>query len=255
MPFTELHRDAEKQSSVLFLHAHPDDESIDAAGTMSLLADRGVAVFLLTGTRGERGEVMPGRWKKYENTEQLAEIRAAELAAAAAEIGVSGHLFLGEFGARANGKTPRTYRDSGMAWQLNGKAGPAHDASTDSLSLAPVEEVVADVLSVIKRIHPRLIVADNEEGGYGHPDHIRMHEAAVAAARAANVPLYLIEPDEKRLAQNTETVTVPLGKYVEHKKRALAAHRTQLTVKEHGFVLSGGQHRELTGVEYFRKFS
>ena len=103
---------------MLFVHAHPDDETIVTGGTIALLAESGATVTVLTCTRGERGEVIPAPFKHLEGAgEQLAEFRAAELARALHVLGVTDHRFLGEDRARWGQAEPRRYTDSGMQWR------------------------------------------------------------------------------------------------------------------------------------------
>ena len=86
---------------VLFVHAHPDDESITTGGTMALLVERGSQVTLVTCTRGERGEVIPADLAGLEGDgAALATVRTEELATALAALGVVDHRFLGGPGAR-----------------------------------------------------------------------------------------------------------------------------------------------------------
>ncbi|GGF28521.1 PIG-L family deacetylase [Subtercola lobariae] len=275
--------------TVLLLHAHPDDETLATGGLMARLVADGARVVLVTGTRGERGEVVPGPLKHLEGTPELAATRVFELAAAMRELGVIDHRFLGEVDARAEGLAPRSYLDSGMQWAPSGMAEAAADAPADALSLAPFDEVVADVLAVVAELRPQVIVSYDERGGYGHPDHVRMHDAAVAAVAAvaalgsvaalalvaaeaaaavgaavAAVPpfalpnetridLYTVIPDSAE-AEDTDIV-VPLGPYRDAKFRALAAHRTQLSVEGDEIVLSGGQRHAVSDAEVFRLYA
>src|SRR6195952_6033504 len=82
------------EATVLLLHAHPDDETLGTGALMARLVAEGVRVVLITGTRGERGEVVPGPLKHLEGTPELAEVRVAELAAAMAALRVSDYRVL-----------------------------------------------------------------------------------------------------------------------------------------------------------------
>ncbi len=253
-PDTDIGQDGgTPEATILLLHAHPDDETLATGGLMARLVAEGVRVVLVTGTRGERGEVVPGPLKQLEGTAELAPARVEELAAAMAELHVTDHRFLGEADARAEGLAPRSYSDSGMRWGASGSAEPDADAPPESLSLAPLDDIVADVLAVVADAHPHVIVSYDEHGGYGHPDHIRMHEAAVAVSRATGITLYTVVADSG--AAIGDDIAVPLGPYREAKFRALAAHRTQLTVDGDDVVLSGGQRHSLPTVEVFRRFA
>ena len=130
---------------VLFVHAHPDDESISTGGTIATLIDRGARVTVVTCTRGELGEVIPAELKYLEGSgEPLAEVRTAELASAMAILGVTDHRFLGDANARWADRAPRRYTDSGMQWGEHG-AEPLSTTSEDSLCAAPLGEVAAGV--------------------------------------------------------------------------------------------------------------
>ncbi|MCU1482940.1 MAG: hypothetical protein JWQ19_3726 [Subtercola sp.] len=240
-------------ATILLLHAHPDDETLGTGGLMARLVAERVRVVLVTATRGERGEVVPGPLKHLEGTAELAEVRVAELDAAMGELGVADHRFLGAADARASTRSPRRYSDSGMKWGASGFAEAAPDAPSAALSLAPLDEVVDDVLSVIADVRPHVLVSYDERGGYGHPDHVRMHDAAVAAAERSGLPLYVIVSSAVE-AQGGDVV-VPLGEYRAAKFRALAAHRTQLSVDGDDIVLSGGQRRPVRDVEVFRRWA
>jgi N-acetyl-1-D-myo-inositol-2-amino-2-deoxy-alpha-D-glucopyranoside deacetylase len=93
---------------VLFVHAHPDDETIVTGGTIAKLVDLGAAVTVLTCTRGELGEVIPDEFKHLEGAgAELAQFRTGELHSAMHILGVTDHRFLGETSARWAGREPR----------------------------------------------------------------------------------------------------------------------------------------------------
>jgi glycosyltransferase involved in cell wall biosynthesis/LmbE family N-acetylglucosaminyl deacetylase len=267
----------------VFVHAHPDDESISTGGTIAALVAAGADVALITGTRGERGEVVPGPLHGLEGTDALAPHRERELITALGELapteapGTLAHAFLGSPPARRGG-TPRLYADSGMRWGDDGLATAASDAPADALSLAPLDEVVEDLLAGVSSLAPRptAIVSYDAIGGYGHPDHVRMHDAAIAAAAALRVPSFaIVEPriepgPEPRIEPDTDAsspveLTIRLGPFARQKARAMAAHATQLTVAADDgsdgagtpreFTLSGGQRHPIGVVERFRPFS
>lgn len=245
MIFSEL--DGHAGGAVLLLHAHPDDETLASGGLMARLAEGGYRVVLLTGTRGERGEVVPGPLKHLEGTDALAPIRVAELAAAMGVLGVTDHRFLGEGRSTA-------YFDSGMRWGPTGSAVAAEDAPQNALSRARLSDLVDEVLAVVQEVRPAALVSYDENGGYGHPDHVRMHELAVAVAQATAIPLYAIVADWNGVpAAQDGDVVVPLGDLRAIKFEALAAHATQLTVDGGDIVLSGGQRHTLPEVEVFRR--
>ncbi|MFO7689828.1 MAG: PIG-L family deacetylase, partial [Cryobacterium sp.] len=96
-------------TSVLFVHAHPDDETITTGALLSDLVARGVRVWLLTATRGERGEVVSGPLSALAGTTALAAERERELQCATAALGVTERFWLGDRPARALHRTPRRY--------------------------------------------------------------------------------------------------------------------------------------------------
>jgi N-acetyl-1-D-myo-inositol-2-amino-2-deoxy-alpha-D-glucopyranoside deacetylase len=248
----------------VFLHAHPDDESISTGGTIAALLRAGADVTILTGTRGERGEVVPGELAALEGTPDLGPHRVTELGSALHELGNPRHAFLGMPPARASGAPSREYADSGMQWAATGFAEAAADASPGALSLAPLDEVVADVLAALADSAARLprtsaIVSYDALGGYGHPDHVRMHDAGREAARILGLPYFaIVEPrvevaaDDEPGEATTPLITVELHDLVAVKARAMGAHRSQLTVAGNDFVLSGGQRHPIAAIERYR---
>ncbi|CAN5528732.1 hypothetical protein BH10ACT7_BH10ACT7_04770 [soil metagenome] len=233
-------------SSVLFVHAHPDDETISTGATIASLVDGGATVTVLTCTRGELGEVIPADLRHLAGTPALAAVREAELTAALAALGVADQRFLGDAGARWQGRPPRRYTDSGMRWGDHG-AEPLQNLEQDSLAAAELGEVAADIAAVILETQPDLVISYAADGGYGHPDHIRAHEASRTAAEVLRVPFYVVEPGAKA------TVTVDPTPVVERKRAALAAHRTQVVVEGDSYSLSSGSPRPIAEPERFRR--
>ncbi|MHB1008857.1 MAG: PIG-L family deacetylase [Propionibacteriaceae bacterium] len=182
----------------LLCHAHPDDETLSTGAIALGLRARGDDVAVLTATRGEQGEVRPGRYAAVQGTPELAAIRDGELVAALDALGVTTHAYLGEGAARAAGLRPRRYTDSGMLWVTPTQAGPGDDAGPDSLTVADETEVAADLAAYAVAIGATDLVSYSDDGGYGHPDHIRMHHATRSAARALGLPFHVIvtDPDE-----------------------------------------------------------
>lgn len=231
---------------VLFVHAHPDDESISTGGTIAALVDAGRGVTVLTLTRGERGEVIPADLRHLEGSPELARWRERELAEALGILGVTDHRFLGDPGARRPGLPPRRYVDSGMQWGADG-AEPADLLDPASVWAAPLAELAADVGAVIDDIDADLVISYDERGGYGHPDHIRAHQAARAAAEERGLPFLAVEPMAERAVHHVDVSAV-----WERKRAAMAAHRTQLTVDGDFFALSNGVSAPIGRVESFR---
>jgi N-acetyl-1-D-myo-inositol-2-amino-2-deoxy-alpha-D-glucopyranoside deacetylase len=238
---------------VLFVHAHPDDETIGTGGTIATLVDRGAAVTVLTCTRGERGDVIPADIKALEGDgPALAEHRVKELSNAMAILGVEDHRFLGSRDARQPGFEPRRYLDSGMVW---GESGPETigELDPDSLAAAAFGEVAADVAAVIVSSGAGAVVSYDSNGGYGHPDHILAYETALRAAEVMGVPFYSIVAPGDPLADDDLTVDVSAA--FERKTEALKAHRSQLTVDGDQFALSSGPYLPIGSSESFRRMT
>jgi N-acetyl-1-D-myo-inositol-2-amino-2-deoxy-alpha-D-glucopyranoside deacetylase len=228
---------------VLFAHAHPDDETLASGGLIAELVARGVRVTVLTASRGERGEIVAGALPASTDADALTRAREVQLSGAIAALGVSAQYWLGETPARAAGLPPRRYRDSGMTWIRPGLAGPAADADADALSVAPLIEVVDDVAELLAVERPSLVISYDSGGGYGHPDHVRIRDAALAASALLEIPFAeLLEAP----AADAEwfSLTGHLGVVT----AALRCHASQLTVVGTEVVHSGGQ-REPIGTD------
>jgi mycothiol conjugate amidase Mca len=148
--------------TLLAVHAHPDDECISTGGILARYAAEGVRTVLITCTDGAVGEISDPALATPEN---LAEVRSHELDESVRILRVSHLVKLG-------------YRDSGMA-------GTADNANPASLNQANFDEALERVVRVVRDERPQVIVTYDERGGYGHPDHIRAHQLAVAAFEAA----------------------------------------------------------------------
>jgi N-acetyl-1-D-myo-inositol-2-amino-2-deoxy-alpha-D-glucopyranoside deacetylase/mycothiol S-conjugate amidase len=149
-------------ATLLFVGAHPDDESFGPGGTLAEYALRGHRVIYACATRGEAGsadaEFMAG-------FDQPGDLRWAELTAAARELGLAEVIYLG-------------YRDSGMP-------GSEANAHPEAQINAPLDEVAERVVAVIRRVRADVVITFDPIGGYRHPDHIHIHQATVRAFAAA----------------------------------------------------------------------
>jgi mycothiol conjugate amidase Mca len=148
--------------TMMAVHAHPDDESITTGGVLARYAAEGITTIVVTCTGGEVGEISDPALATPAN---LAEIRARELAAALRRLGVRQGEQLG-------------YRDSGMM-------GTADNQHPRSFWQADVDAATGKLVALVRRLQPDVIVAYNEHGDYGHPDHIQAHRIAVAAFHTA----------------------------------------------------------------------
>lgn len=223
---------------IAFLHAHPDDETLASGALIAHLVDQGFEASVLTATRGEMGGVVPGPLSPLEGTPELQERREAELAGALAALGVRSHAYLGMPPARAKGGDPRRYLDSGMEWISEGAAGPGDRASERSLTLSDLAEETDDAVAWLSHIGADLVVSYDDDGGYGHPDHVRMNEVAKAAAARLGLPFAALTPHRDKADR-----WFALEPYLPQVAGALRHHRTQLTVHDDGATIthSGGQ--------------
>jgi N-acetyl-1-D-myo-inositol-2-amino-2-deoxy-alpha-D-glucopyranoside deacetylase len=157
---------------MLLVHAHPDDESIGTGATMAKYAAEGAQVTLVTCTLGELGEVIPPELAHlaWDADGGLGHHRISELAAACRALGVSDHRFLGGAGR---------WRDSGMM------GTPSNDWP-GCFWQADVDEAAHALLGVINEVRPQVMVTYDDNGFYGHPDHIQAHRVAWRAFELAD---------------------------------------------------------------------
>ncbi len=167
---------------ILFVHAHPDDETLTTGVAIVHHVARGDEVHVLTCTLGEEGEVIPPELSHLEGAgDDLAEHRRTELARAMDHLGVTHHLL----GAAGPGDPP-AFRDSGMV-------GSAAAADPRAFAGVPLEVAASAVRDVVERVRPAVVVTYDATGGYGHPDHVRTHDATrdAVAALGPDAPVLL----------------------------------------------------------------
>jgi N-acetyl-1-D-myo-inositol-2-amino-2-deoxy-alpha-D-glucopyranoside deacetylase len=150
------------------VHAHPDDETIGTGGVMAKAAADGHHVVLVTCTRGELGEIVDPALDTPANRRRLAHIRASELEAALAALGVETWENLG-------------YRDSGMM-------GTPGNLDPRSFWQADLDDAIRRLVWLVRVHRPDVMTHYNDFGGYGHPDHIRAHQVAIGAYFRAGDP-------------------------------------------------------------------
>ncbi len=153
----------EAVATLVFFHAHPDDEALLTAGTMARAAAEGQRVVLVVATDGAAGLAA----STYSD---LAVVRSRELAMSAEALGVARTIWLG-------------YGDSGLHGDRT--AGPDEPVTLCSV---PTADTVEQLREVLDEERADVLVTYDRNGGYGHPDHVRCHEVAVAAAEAAGTP-------------------------------------------------------------------
>jgi mycothiol S-conjugate amidase len=164
---------------LLTVHAHPDDEASKGAPTVARAVHGGAHAVLVTCTGGELGDLQnpavtaeggvlhgldEAAWR-----ELLPAVRAAELARATEVIGFHEVVLLG-------------YRDSGM---------PGHPANDDPRSFhrAPIDDATERLVAAIRRTRPQVLITyGDDQRGYPHPDHVRVHDISVLAFERAGDP-------------------------------------------------------------------
>lgn len=261
---------------LLLVHAHPDDETIGSGATMARYAAEGAQVTLVTCTLGEEGEVIPPELAHLaaDREDTLGGHRVGELAAACAALGVTDHRFLGG---------PGRWRDSGMM-------GVASNHRADAFWQADLDEAAAELVKVIREVRPQVLVTYDENGFYGHPDHIQAYRVSWRAFELAADPEFgegepwriakfyftamarsvlrrvaeaMREADLPFLTEDTvddlpfgcadEEVTTEIDAraQVGRKLDAMRAHATQISVDAPWFALSNNVGQEALGVEHF----
>ena len=227
--------------TLLAVFAHPDDETFGPGGTLAKYAAEGVAVHLICATRGEVGE---SDLDDLGDCEDLACRREQELRCAADVLGLTEIHFLG-------------YQDSGMA----GSPANQHPRALVQADPNALAEQVADLM---RRLRPQVALTFDPYGGYGHPDHIAMHHATVAAFERLPergrpqklyftvfprttlrwtvrlMPLFGVDPEA--VGKNRDinlravlehelpiTTKIDTGPYYEVKEQAAACHKSQLS--------------------------
>lgn len=248
----------------LFVHAHPDDETINNGATMAQLVEDGVSVTLVTCTRGEEGEVLVPDLAHLASHAQddLGSHRVIELANAMKELGVTDHRFLGE------------YRDSGMM-------DTPPNNHPKCFWKADVEEAARKLAAIIDEIKPQVMVTYDEFGGYGHPDHIQTHRVAMRASEISNwkiqkiywniMPKSVVQKGmEAMKAQGSDffgsenvddlpfvkddsfvTTKIHAPNQVDKKMAAMKAHATQISLDGPFFALSNNLGVQVFGDEYY----
>jgi len=245
------------RSSIVFVHAHPDDEAIFTGGTMRRLADRGHRVVLVVATGGELGLVTPAG-AAIVGAGALAARRRAETESAAELLGIERIVGLG-------------HRDSGMA------GDPANDHPS-SFWAADVELTAKAVAAVLDEERAVAAVGYDECGIYGHPDHVQVHRVTRRAADLAGVAtvygatvdrehLHFVEThlvEEAALTGDlglvrsrigvptvAVTTTVDVRDRLAVKRAAMAAHASQIPESTSALQLPDHHFADVYGWEWY----
>ena len=242
-------------STLVFFHAHPDDECISTGGTIVRASSEGHRVVLVMATGGEFGE----KPDDLGPDETLAARRKIEASLSAATLGVHATYWLG-------------YVDSGMTgWEQN--------SAESAFWSADVDVAGARLAHILQQEKADVLVAYDWHGNYGHPDHIQVHRVGHAAARLAGTPKLFeatVNRDEMRaLMKSMEAMTgegppfdvdgpaddgnpfgepadklthkVDVGHFIAQKRASMSCHKSQisdssffLTMPEEAFAASFG---------------
>lgn len=163
--------------AILTVHAHPDDESSKGPGTIARYHAEGVRTVLVCCTGGEEGDILNPAMDRDEVRADIGAVRRRELATAAEIIGYDEVVMLG-------------YRDSGMP-ESEANANP------EAFANAPLDEAVGRLVAIIRSTRPQVVVTyGDEQGGYPHPDHLRVHDITQPAVDRAADPGWYPEAGE-----------------------------------------------------------
>jgi LmbE family N-acetylglucosaminyl deacetylase len=221
------------------VHAHPDDEAISTGGVLARYADEGARTVLVTCTNGELGDA-PGGIKPDRDDHDAAAVvaaRRAELQRSCDVLGVAHLELLG-------------YRDSGMmGWPQNG--------APDAFWNTPVDDAAKRLAALMEKYEPQVVVTYDENGFYGHPDHIQANRITLAAAAMTGIPKkvyytavskkaigemmrrfrdqmpddenFQFDPDDPPFGVDDALIStiVDVSAYIDRKRASIAAHESQ----------------------------
>lgn len=177
---------------LLAIFPHPDDETFGPGGTLARYAREGVSVHYACATRGEVGSVDDNLLEPYihlPEEQRIGTLRENELRCAATTLGLAGLHLLG-------------YRDSGMH-NTEDNRHPRAFINADP------QHVTAELVGLIRRIQPQVIITFDPFGGYGHPDHIFAHQRTMEAFTAAGNPTRYPEAGEPYAPQKLYWLAFP----------------------------------------------
>jgi N-acetyl-1-D-myo-inositol-2-amino-2-deoxy-alpha-D-glucopyranoside deacetylase len=184
---------------LLCVHPHPDDESIACGGLIARAVQAGHDVHVVTCTGGEEGENQSGIDLEGR---AMADVRRDEMAAAIAALGGPAHAWLG-------------YRDSGMA-------GEPSNEHPDAFHGADLDEAAGRLAAIIRAVRPEVVVSDDEQGTYGHPDHVKANRVTARAVELAADPDWPGDGAPWQVAKRY-VHTLPRGRMFEAHRALLAA--------------------------------
>lgn len=244
-------------ATLVSFHAHPDDECIACGGVMRKAFDEGHRVVLVVATKGEHGEVPDGF---LADGEALWERRVIETEESAKILGVARLEFLG-------------YVDSGMM------GTPTNDAP-GSFWTTPVDQAAERLAAILRDENADALTCYDDNGGYGHPDHIQVHRVGMRAAELAGTPrvyqstmnrdhlrrgrlafaeqateanFELPDIDEQTFGKPESVITaaVDVSAYLDYKRRAMRAHASQISERSFFLAMPDDAFRYSFGTEWF----
>jgi LmbE family N-acetylglucosaminyl deacetylase len=226
--------------TVVSVHAHPDDEALLTGGTLARAAAEGHRVVLVVGTDGAAGLTGP---TSLPAGMSLAELRAAELRESAKARGIDEVIDLG-------------YGDSGESGR--------HVGAREPFVSVAVEAAAGRLARILHDRHADVVTGYDRVGGYGHPDHRKVHEVTRRAAELAATPVLLeATVDRRRIrraliairwlpgmpagfhadmstrfcAPELLTHRVDVRAYIDAKRAAMAAHLSQTSAADEARTL------------------
>ncbi len=226
--------------TLMAVHAHPDDEAIGTGGMLARYASEGIRTVLVCCTNGELGD-LPGGIKPDHDTHDVVAVVKARLEELRSSRDILGVTHLETLG----------YHDSGMmGW-------PQNDAP-HAFWKTPLDEASARLCELMKRYQPQVVVTYDENGFYGHPDHIQANRATMAAAKATGIPSKVyytaigkrvigrmaqrvrellpekaddwnFDPDDPPFGVDDDTITtvVDVSEFLQPKRASMDAHASQ----------------------------
>jgi|APCry1669190288_1035285.scaffolds.fasta_scaffold26035_2 N-acetyl-1-D-myo-inositol-2-amino-2-deoxy-alpha-D-glucopyranoside deacetylase len=229
-----------KRPTIVLVHAHPDDEASSTGGTIAHYAAHGARVILVTCTNGELGDSPQGLAPDHDDhdTDAVVAHRLEELEASCDILGVERLVLLG-------------YHDSGMmGW-------PQND-NPECFWQTPVDVAASRLAEILDEEDADVVITYDENGFYGHPDHIQANRITLRALELASVDpkLYYAtiarsafdrmgemleaagverpepeEPEEERVEMGTDDAligaVIDVTDYTDLKRAALMAHASQ----------------------------
>jgi len=175
-------------TTLMAVHAHPDDEASSTGGVLARYASEGVETVVVTCTNGELGDMPDGIKPGQEGHDEaeVVKLRRDELERACKILDVTHLEMLG-------------YRDSGMAdWE--------HKGHPDAFCNVPLGDATDRVVALFEKYRPEVVVTYNQEGAYNHPDHIQASRVTMAAVERSGIPkkVYLTAMRANRFARIRE---------------------------------------------------